>query len=90
MKKQKYFIDKEGEKVEVEGYVSHDGKWGIDKRDNQYYVLTHIKTGYLVWSSKTLSFLKKLLQEPEFFEDQLTAGELGQVIKRFCQKNGWA
>lgn len=88
MKKQKYNIDKNGEKVEVEGYVFNKN-WGVDKRDNGYYVLTYIPNGYLVESSRTLKFMKELLAEPVFFEEKLDVAELAKTIKKFRDENGW-
>ena len=87
--KGKYQIDKGGEKVEVEGTIIHD-KWGIDKRGPTYYVLTHIPTGYLVWSARTQTFLKTLVQEPEFLkEGEINVKEIGRAIKRVQEQIGW-
>lgn len=82
MKKQRYQIDKNGNKEEVEGYVFNK-VWGVDKRAPQHYVLTHIPTGYFVDSSRTLKFFKELLAEPYFFEEELDIKKLSETIKKF-------
>lgn len=69
--------------------------WGIHKREDKGgYALTHLPTGYLVWSSKKKGNLVKLLQEPEFFEipdheDAKWRVSIAAAIKRWCDKNGW-
>ena len=76
---------------EVEGYVFNK-VWGIDKRANSYYVLTYIPNGCLVESSRTLKFLKMLIQEPEFFDfdgSPKTAAKLLEAINRYRAKHGW-
>lgn len=90
--KQKYNIDLHGTKSEVEGAVNNI--WGIDKRDNQYYVLTHIPTGCFVESARTQKFLKDLVEEPEFKDyESLFGGNdasaLLRAISRQRNINGW-
>lgn len=91
MKKQKYNISmKEGGESEVEGYVI--GDWGIDKRGSSYYVLTYLPNGCLVESARTLSLLKLMIQEPEFFDFDGTKDgvrKLAGAITRFRSENGW-
>ena len=93
MKKSKYNIRMDtGHNVEVEGYVFND-VWGIDKRSNNYYVLTYIPNGALVESSKTLRMLKMMVQEPEFFDfdgTPETTVKLAKAISRFRSENGWS
>lgn len=87
MKKQQYEIDKNGMKVVVEGYVFNK-IWGVDKRDQQHYVLTHIPTGYLVESAKTLKFLKELLADPVFAKEELDVKGVARAIKRKREEGG--
>ena len=90
MKKAKYNIRKGDEFEEVEGYVF--GDWGIDKRAPSYYVLTYIPNGCLVESSRTMKFLKMLIQEPEFFDFDGTpnqAYKLATAIARYRNQHGW-
>lgn len=69
MKKQKFQISmKDGKKKLVEGYIFND-KFGVDKREPAYYVITHLATGARVWSARTLKECKMLMAEPEFFID---------------------
>lgn len=82
MKKTKYEIDKNGVKETVEGYVFNK-IWGVDKRAPQYFVLTHIPTGYLVDSSRTLKFFKEMLTDPVFFEEELDVKKVAEAIKKF-------
>lgn len=79
--------------MEVDGYV-FDGKWGIDKRGDGRYYLTHLGSGMMVHSSKKMATLKLLLQEPRFFEpfdhsNQIHCFELSNAVKRFCDFHGW-
>lgn len=87
--KQKYRISLGLGGDEVEGTVC--GQWGIDKRDNRYY-LTHIPTGYLVESARTMKFLKDMVATPEFecYDGSKTAlKNLVNVIARFRNEYGW-
>lgn len=84
---------KDGLKMEVEGAIMTD-QWGIDKRENGQYVLTHLPSGKLVWSSKKQTFLKLLIQEPEFVRpindmDIEHLKSLATAICRFSTTNGW-
>lgn len=92
MKKTKYFIlKKDGQKEEIEGTV-YNNVWGIDKREAGYYVLTYVPNGAFVDSSKKMTILKMLIQEPEFFDfdgTPTTALKLFKAIKRYRDKNGW-
>lgn len=92
MKKIKYKINmKNGEPQEVEGYVVNE-VWGIDKRANNYYVLTYIPNGCLVDSARTIKFLKMLVQEPEFFDfdgTPKTCDKLVTAISRYRNEHGW-
>lgn len=73
-------------------------QWAIHRSPNAdiktHYVLTHIPSGKRVWSASTQTFLKELIQEPEFFEplDDLCVvqvNRIGEAIKRFCSYQGW-
>jgi hypothetical protein len=91
MKKQKYKIRMGDRFEEVEGYVFNE-VWGIDKRANAYYILTYIPNGCLVESSRTMKFLKMMVQEPEFFDFDGTpnsAYKLVTAITRFRNQHGW-
>lgn len=86
-----YKIKKGDTFEEVEGYVFND-IWGIDKRASSYYVLTYIPNGCLVESSRTMKFLKLLVQEPEFFDfdgSPVQAYKLADAIARFRNQHGW-
>ena len=82
--KQKYKIKCGATYKEVEGAVNNI--WGIDKRDNQYYILTHIPTGCFVESAKTQKFLKDLVEEPEF-RDYESLLEQNQHFSQFLPLN---
>ncbi len=90
--KQKYKIKCGTTEREVEGAVNNI--WGIDKRENQYYILTHIPTGCFVESARTQKFLKDLVEEPEFKEyESLFGGNNASVLLRAISRqrniNGW-
>lgn len=87
-KKEKYKIKLDSGQYEVEGSVC--GPWGIDKRGSQYYVLTHIPTGCRAESAKTVTFLKKLVDTPEFQAfDRENVAPLKEAIQRFRNESGW-
>ena len=91
MKKAKYNIRKGDVFEEVEGYVFNE-VWGVDKRAPSYYVLTYIPNGCLVESSRTMKFLKMMVQEPEFFDfdgSPQQAYKLSGAIARFRNIHGW-
>lgn len=91
MKKTKYKIRMEdGQYKTVEGYVFNE-QWGIDKRESGRFILTHIPTGCFVDSSRTMKFLKLMIQEPEFFDEvsKETIGALGKAISRYRNEHGW-
>lgn len=85
--KQTYKIKMEHGFKEVEGVVC--GQWGIDKRDGRY-LLTHLPTGGLTESARTMTFLKKLVATPEFetFDGENVA-PLRETIQRFRNEFGW-
>ena len=90
-KKQTYKIRLgDGEYGEVEGAVH--GMWGIDKRSNAYYILTHVPSGCRVESARTMKFLKDLATTPEFEcydkSDESLKKMLG-CIARFRNQYGW-
>ena len=92
MKKIKYKIRMDdGTQKEVEGAVFNE-VWGIDKRENGYYVLTYIPNGCRVESARTQKFLKMMVQEPEFFDFDGTpnmAAKLAKAIGRYRNEHGW-
>lgn len=59
---------KNGTKVEVKGLVI-DGKWGIDKREDKFFYLTHIPTGALITNAKTQKALKELVSRPDMVDE---------------------
>lgn len=82
-------------KIECDAEIMSE-QWAIhldpflDK--GKHYVLTHIPSGKRVWSSKTKTTLKMLVQEPAFFEtlhddDPQDVRRLGEAIKDFCDRN---
>lgn len=91
--KGRYTIEVFGQPQEVDGIVC--GNWGIDKRANQFYILTHIPTGYMVDSSRTQKFLKEAAESEEFqsfAEDEGRAesvASLGKVLQSLRNKYGW-
>ena len=91
MKKTKYEIRMDdGPNKTVEGYVFNE-QWGIDKRATGRFVLTQIPTGCFVDSSRTMKFLKLMIQEPEFFDEvnKETIGALSKAISRYRNEHGW-
>ena len=91
MKKKTYKIKCGDEYEEVEGYVFND-MWGIDKREQGYFVLTHIPSGCLADSAGTMKYLKMMVQEPEFFDYDCTpeqTSKLAKFISDYKAKHGW-
>ena len=86
--KQKYTIKKKDGAEEVEGSVC--GQWGIDKRDRYY--LTHLPTGYLVDSARTMKYLKTLAESPEFqcYNGSSDVSRLAEAMKKLRNELGWA
>lgn len=87
----KYTIQTNNGNKEVNGTVVGEW-WGVHKRDDKTYALTHLPSGMLVWSSRKKTTLQMLLQEPEFFEtpdhqDPEWVKKISLTIKRFCDKN---
>lgn len=76
---------------EVDAYLMSE-QWAIHKDVNSsQYVLTHIPSGKRVWSARTQTTLKMLIQEPEFMEilddtNLEQVNRLSNCIKRFCDK----
>lgn len=64
---------------------------GVDffyhKEDGRYW-LTHIKSGKLVTSARTVKLLRELANEPEFFGD-LTVRGLYKAYIRWADRNNW-
>ena len=92
MKQTLYEIKKkDGTSEQVKGYVFNK-VWGIDKREQGYYVLTYIPLGAFVESSSQLKILKLMVQGPGFFEfdgTKETISALTDEIKKFRNINGW-
>lgn len=87
-KKTKYIINmRDGTTQEVEGEVVNK-IWGIDKRGSDYHI-THLPTGshLPLGLFRTLKAAKLMLQEPEFFLDDLS--KLPSAIHRFWETRGW-
>lgn len=88
----KYKIRKDdGMFEEVSGVLVGEW-WGIHKREDKMFVLTHIPSGLRVWSSRKKTTLQLLLQEPEFFdqpdvESLAWRNKIAKTIQRFCDKN---
>lgn len=75
------------------------GPWGIHKRDDGMFVLTHIPTGYLVTSSYKKRSLMQLTNLPEFSAGCWQMGgnpnaedveRLRKTISHFFDENGWS
>lgn len=85
---------KEGGTLDCEAEIMGE-QWAIHKDpfiESKHYVLTHVPSGKRVWSSKTKTFLKRLTQEPAFFEtlkdtDLRDVKRLGMAIRDFCDRN---
>ena len=85
--KQKYKIKTERSFSETEGVVC--GQWGIDKRDGRY-LLTHLPTGGLVESARTMKFLKELVDTSEFQNfDGKNLAPLREAIQKLRNEFGW-
>lgn len=81
----------DGTEKEVSGQIYGEW-WGIHKREDKMYALTHLPTGYRVWSSRKKTTLVMLIQEPEFcelpdHEDPVWRARVAKAIQRFCEKN---
>lgn len=87
-------LRKEGGTLDCEADIMSE-QWAIHQDpflESKLYVLTHIPSGKRVWSSKTKTFLKRLIQEPAFFEtlkdtDLRDVKRLGMAILDFCDRN---
>lgn len=84
---------KDNSKVEVQGEMI--GFWGIHKREDKLYALTHLDTGMLVCSAEKKKCLVALLEDPEFKEECWGPGKmpsrkdvdrLSKVIGEFYSK----
>lgn len=87
-------MKKDNSKVQVEGETYYD-KWGIHKREDKMFTLTHLDSGMLVCSSERKKDLVELLQDPEFKEGCWSKGvmpkssdvnRLSKVIGKFYTK----
>lgn len=85
----------EGLKMSVTGETYYNGNFGIHKREDGYYILTHIPSGLRVVSAKKKKSIVKLLEDPEFalpcWESPTPAKQsvnfLSKVISRFYGEN---
>lgn len=93
-KKQRYNISmRDGSTRIVNGATIGFG-YGIHKREDNMYVLTHLASGKKVASSSRLKTLALLANEPEFFlpldvESMEMVNTLAKAVQRFFNKNGW-
>lgn len=92
-KKQSYELNmKNGERKFVEGEVY--GNFGIHKREDKMYTLTHIPSGCLVVSDSKKKELVKLLKDEEFSQvwwespmpDFANITQLKIIISKFYSK----
>lgn len=60
--------------------------WFYHKRDNRYW-LTHEPTGLFLASAPTVKALRELINEPEFFQEDIT--KLADAVSRWNNKIGW-
>lgn len=60
-------MKKDNSKVEVKGEIH--GHWGIHKREDGYFALTHLASGTLVCSAQKKKDLVELLEDEEFKND---------------------
>ena len=79
---------KDGTVREVEGTKLND-RFHYHKAENTYW-LTHTPSGQLVTSAKKVKLLRELVNEPEFFDDQLTISRLYEAYCRWGNRHFWA
>lgn len=60
--------------------------WFYHKRDNRYW-LTHEPTGLFLASAPTVKALRELINEPEFFQKDIT--KLADAVSRWNNRIGW-
>lgn len=82
----KLITNKDGTKTTVKGTTLREGRWFYYKRDNRYW-LTHEPTGLFLASAPTVKALRELINEPEFFQEDIT--KLVDAVNRWNNKIGW-
>lgn len=94
MKKISYAIaNDDGTKEDVMGEkVGYE--YGVHQRDDGYYVLTHIPSGYRVASSRLKRNILMLASDPAFFDplnpaDRNDLYKMCCAIQRHCRQYGW-
>ena len=60
--------------------------WAYYRRNNRYW-LTHEPTGLFLASAPTVKALRELINEPEFFGDDIR--ELPKAVDRWNNRIGW-
>lgn len=78
---------KDGSVEEVEGTKLNDN-FHYHKSENLYW-LTHTPSGRLVTSAKKVKSLRELINEPEFFDDNLTVTAMHKAYVRWANRNMW-
>lgn len=78
---------KDGSEQEVSGLVI-DGRWGIDKREDKFFYLTHVPSGALVTNARTQKALKELVSRPDMVDEE-DAGKIAKAVGRFWNERWW-
>ena len=78
---------KDGTKKDVSGIVI-DGVWGIDKREDKSFYLTHIPTGALVTNASTQKALKELVSRPDMI-DETSVDKIAKAVGDFWNSRRW-
>lgn len=78
---------KDGTEQEVSGLVI-DGMWGIDKRDDKFFYLTHVPTGALVTNARTQKALKELVSRPDMV-DETDISKIAKAVGDFWNSREW-
>lgn len=104
MKKQTFEIKmKDGRSILVEGVIIN-GKWGIDKRQQEVrrqtksgeekvslsssFFLTHIPTGCLVTSANTQKSLREFVNRFDVIDED-NPEKLAKALGKFWNERGW-
>ena len=79
---------KDGTVLSIAGTPINDRFHYHKSQDNTYW-LTHTETGKFVTSAKKVKSLKALVQEPEFFDEEISPRRLAEAVNRFFNREGW-